>query len=149
MDLLESIRSMKDQGFSAKRTLFSLKVRHGSVSAEMIDQVKQIYELSEDDLRAVLGWFPQLKAKVVGKHTLILCRSCHKGDDTFIRALAQQIQTPIGGTSEDGLFSLEVTGCMGLCALGPNAILDQQIYNGITNNTVFKNRILEILKERG
>ncbi len=149
MDLLESIRSMKDQGFSAKRALFSLKVRHGSVSSEMIDQVKQIYGLSEADLRAVLGWFPQLKAKAVGKHTLILCRSCHKGDDTFIQALAQQIQTPLGGISEDGLFSLEVTGCMGLCALGPNAILDQQIYNGVTTNTVFKNRILEILKERG
>lgn len=149
MDLLDSIKSMKDQGFSAKRVLFNLKVRHGSVSAEMMSLVKTVYGLNDDDLRAILGWFPQLKAKAIGKHTLILCQSCHKGDETFITALAQQIQTPIGGISDDGLFSLEVTGCMGLCALGPNAILDQQIYNGITTNAVFKNRILQILEERG
>lgn len=149
MELLESIQSMKDQGFSPKRVLFSLKVRHGSVSTDMMALVKTVYGLSDDDLRPLLGWFPQLKAKAVGKHTLILCRSCHKGDETFIKALAQQIQTPIGGISEDGLFSLEVTGCMGLCALGPNAVLDQQIYSGITTNTVFKNRILQILEERG
>jgi len=149
MELNHSIQVMKDQGFSAKRALFNLKVKYGSVSSEMMAAVKTVYQLSDDDVRYLLGWFPQLKDKAVGKHTLILCRSCHKGNDAFINELSDLIKTPIGGISEDGLFSLEVTGCMGLCALGPNAILDQQIYNAIKTNTVFKNKIKTILEERG
>jgi NADH:ubiquinone oxidoreductase subunit E len=149
MELEHFIRSMKDQGFSAKRALFTLKVKNGIVSSEMLQSVKKVYELKDEDVRYLLGWFPQLKNKAVGKHTLILCRSCHKGDETFINELSALIKTPIGGLSEDGLFSLEVTGCMGLCALGPNAVLDQQIYNAIKTNTVFRNRIQSILEERG
>jgi NADH:ubiquinone oxidoreductase subunit E len=148
MDYLTLVESMKEQGYSAKRALFNLKIRQGSLSSEMIDTVKSVYALSDEELRYLTGWFPQLKGKVSGKHTLILCRSCHKGDETAITELSNWIQTPIGGTSEDGLFSLEVTGCMGLCALGPNAILDQQIYTAIRTNTVFKNRIMAILDER-
>lgn len=148
MDLLKVVESMKEQGVSPKRALFNLKIRNGSVNSEMLETVKQVYGLSEEELKYLLGWFPQLRDKMAGKHTLILCRSCHKGDDTAIQALSALIETPIGGISGDHLFSFEVTGCMGLCALGPNAILDQQIYSGITTNTVFKNRILEILKER-
>ncbi len=148
MDILKIVESMKEQGTSAKRALFNLKIRHGSLSPEMIDTVRTVYALSDEELRHLTGWFPQLKGKLSGRHTLILCRSCHKGDETAIQSLSDLIETPIGGTSEDGLFSLEVTGCMGLCALGPNAILDQQIYTSITTNTVFKNRIIAILDER-
>lgn len=149
MDTIHLIETMKDQGFSAKRALFNLKIKNGVVTSEMLQNVKTAYHLSDDDVRVLLGWFPQLKDKVVGKHTLILCRSCHKGNDSFINELSALIKTPIGGSSDDGLFSLEVTGCMGLCALGPNAILDQQIYNAILTNTVFRNKINAILEERG
>lgn len=148
MDLLKLVESMKEQGVSPKRALFNLKVKHGSISNDMIETVKSVYGLSQDELKHLTGWFPQLKGKVPGRHSLILCRSCHKGDERVIQALSDLIKTPIGATSEDGLFSLEVTGCMGLCALGPNAILDQQIYTSITTNTVFKNRIQTILDER-
>lgn len=128
--------------------MFNLKIKHGRITPELLETVKTVYALSNDEVKYLLGWFPQLKDKAVGKHTLILCKSCHKGDDTYLQALSEKLKTPINGISEDGLFSLEITGCMGLCALGPNAILDQQIYNGITTNTVFRNRIDEILKER-
>lgn len=148
MEYLNLVESMKAQGYSAKRALFNLKIKKGSLTPEIIDTVKFVYALSDDELRYLTGWFPQLKGKVSGRHSLILCRSCHKGDETAITELSEQIQTPIGGVSEDGLFSLEVTGCMGLCAVGPNAILDQQIYTSITTNTVFKNRINAILDER-
>lgn len=147
-NLIETIRRMKEQGISPKRALFNLKIQHGRITPDLLDLVKTEYGLSEAEVKYLLGWFPQLKDKAVGKHTLIVCGSCHKGDETYLRSLSEKLQTPINGISKDGLFSLEVTGCMGLCALGPNAILDQQIYNAITTNTVFKNRIEAILKER-
>ena len=139
MDLKQSVEAMKEQGFSAKRALFNLKIRNGIVTHDMMDIVKSVYQLSDDDVKYILGWFPQLKDKVIGKHTLIVCGSCHKGDQKYIDSLSAMIQTPVGGLSEDKLFSLEVTGCMGLCALGPNATINRQNYRTKHHNTDPKN----------
>jgi NADH:ubiquinone oxidoreductase subunit E len=148
MDLKTTIVMMKEEGLPPKRVLFNLKVKEGKVSEEAIHLIKEIYDLSENELRSLFGWFPQVKDKVLGKHSLLLCRSCHKGDETFIKSLSELIKTPIGEVSEDGLFSFELTGCMGMCALGPNAILDQQIFNKITDNPSFDQKLRSILEER-
>jgi len=148
MDLQVWIQEMKDQGVSPKRALFNIKVRKGSVSSEAFSLVKQIYQLNETELKLLLGWFPQLKDKPIAKHQLLICKSCQKGDETFINKISNMLDTPINSISSDGLISIEMTGCMGLCALGPNAVLDQQIYNSINTNTVFRNKLKQILEER-
>ncbi len=148
MDLQVWIQEMKDQGVSPKRALFNIKVRKGAVSLEAFELVKLIYQLNETELKLLLGWFPQLKDRPIAKHQLLICKSCQKGDESFIKNISTMLDTPINSISSDGLISLEITGCMGMCAFGPNAILDQQIYNGIHTNTVFRNKLKEILEER-
>jgi NADH-quinone oxidoreductase subunit E len=39
-----------------------------------------------------------------------------------------------GGTTEDGMFTLECVNCLGACALGPVVVLDGQYHGKMTPN---------------
>jgi NADH:ubiquinone oxidoreductase subunit E len=54
---------------------------------------------------------------------------------------------PINGTSEDGMFSLDATRCLGACGLAPVAVLDGRVFGNANNNKDLENAIRKILKE--
>ena len=148
MDLKDIIQSMKDEGHSPKRVHFNLKVKYGSVSEEALALIKEVFGLSDSELNSHLGWAPLNKGKAKAKHSLLICRSCHKENQDHLDALCALINIKSGSTSDDGILYFEITGCMGLCSLGPNAVLDQKIYNKIDDNPSFTLKLNSILEER-
>ena len=56
-----------------------------------------------------------------------LCRaeSCQsRGGAAIEAALAARLDVAMGGTRADGQVTLEPVYCLGLCAIGPNALVD-------------------------
>jgi len=147
MELFELIQSFKDQAYSIKRSLFTLRTLHRELTVETLELIQEIYQVTSTELFQIINGSPN-SLKQQGKHCLLVCRTCQKQDTAYIESLSQQFDTPIGSTSSDGLISLDWIGCMGLCGQGPNAILDQKIYNAIPTNPFFKERLTQILAER-
>ncbi len=72
-----------------------------------------------------------------GKHMLHLCMgtACHvRGAPLIADALEREHGIPMGGTSKDGLFTLERVNCVGACAIGPVLLVDGKYYGGMTQN---------------
>lgn len=62
-----------------------------------------------------------------GAHVVRLCRaeSCQaRGAATIERIATQRLGVTMGATSADGRVTVEPVYCLGLCATGPNALVD-------------------------
>ncbi|MGC8926805.1 MAG: NAD(P)H-dependent oxidoreductase subunit E [Myxococcota bacterium] len=80
-----------------------------------------------------------------GRHTIHVCMgtACHlKGAPGVLEAFERDLGVKRGGTSEDGLFTLESVNCLGACALAPLVRVDEKDY-GKVNQTSVKNIINE------
>lgn len=67
-----------------------------------------------------------------GLHTLLVCTgtACHvRGAQQVLDRLKTNLSVEPGGTTDDGLVTLETGNCLGACALGPVAVLDEE-YEG-------------------
>ncbi len=148
MDKAQLIQSFKDQDYSLQRTLFTLKLQKIELSFETMALIQEIYGVSTAKLLQIKTGHPIQSGKQEGLHTLLMCRSCQKGDPMLVEQVSKLIDTPIGSTSSDGWISFDWMGCMGLCGVGPNAMLNQKIYPSINTNPFFIQRLTQLLEER-
>ena len=70
-----------------------------------------------------------------------------KGSQLLLDRVKILTNSPVNGTSENKLFSLDATRCLGACGLAPVAVLDGQVYGNASNNKNLENDIRQILKD--
>ena len=114
----------------------------GYIPVEAITEVrKQIQApddrifVSESQLFSLASFYSMFSTKARGKHVVQFCESapCHvQGGRELIRALQDALQLKPGETSPDGKWSLVMTSCLGVCAVGPVIIVDEEIYGPVT-----------------
>jgi NADH-quinone oxidoreductase E subunit len=78
-----------------------------------------------------------------GKHIIRLCDSppCHlAGSWSLLSALKRELGIEVGETTPDGLFTLELTSCLGVCGVAPAMMVDDEVYGNLTEE-----RLREIL----
>ena len=64
----------------------------------------------------------QFRLRPVGKYVIDVCMgtACHvAGAPLVVEAFSQELEIPVGGTTADGLFTLQTVNCVGACALAP------------------------------
>jgi formate dehydrogenase subunit gamma len=54
-----------------------------------------------------------------------------RGEQTEQHA-RRELGVDYGGTSEDGLFTLEAVYCLGNCAAAPTVMVDEKLYGRVT-----------------
>ncbi len=70
-----------------------------------------------------------------GEHTVQVCMgtACHvRGAQRILEELERRLSVPSGGTTRDGLFTLETVNCLGACALGPIVSVDGEVHGSMT-----------------
>lgn len=70
-----------------------------------------------------------------GKHIIRLCESppCHlAGSWSLLSALRGELGIDVGETTPDGLFTLELTSCLGVCGVAPAMMIDEEVYGNLT-----------------
>jgi NADH-quinone oxidoreductase subunit E len=85
----------------------------------------------------VVTFYAQFYTEPRGKHTILCCRgtACHvRGAARMVDQVAAQLDVEPGGTTSDGLFTLESVSCLGACALGPVVVLDEVYYDHMTGS---------------
>ena len=82
--------------------------------------------------------------KPKGKYTISVClgTACYvKGAEEILETLKQELKIGLGETSEDNLFSLQETRCLGACGLAPVMMVADKIYGALTPK-----RVIEVIK---
>jgi len=81
------------------------------------------------------------RTEPVGKHIINVClgTACHvKGAQTVLDALAQAMNVPVGGTTEDGFYTLSTARCFGACGLAPAMMIDEEVFGRLTPKSAIK-----------
>ena len=89
----------------------------------------------------VATFYNQFKFNMPGKYQIQVCRgtACHvKGSSNLLDTLTRVLGIGPGETTKDGLFSLEVVACVGVCSLAPVIVMNGEYHAKMTTKLVEK-----------
>lgn len=107
--------------------LHALQEERGYIDDAAVPHIAAALNLSRAEVHGVITFYPDFRRKPAGRHVIKLCRaeSCQARGGAAVVALAQEkLGVAIGETRGDGAVTLEPVYCVGLCAIGPNALVD-------------------------
>lgn len=107
--------------------LHRLQEKIGYVDDALVPAIAAALNLSRADVHGVLTFYHDFRRQPAGRHVVKLCRaeSCQaRGGAAIETAAAERLGVAMGETRRDGQVSLEAVYCLGLCAIGPNALVD-------------------------
>ncbi len=87
----------------------------------------------------VSTFYAQFTLKAKGKHRIAVClgTACYvKGSQSVLDELEKELGIKAGDTTEDGMFTLEATRCLGCCGLAPVMTVDGEVYGKLVPSKV-------------
>jgi NADH:ubiquinone oxidoreductase subunit E len=76
-----------------------------------------------------------------GKYVIRVCESppCHiLGAQTIFKAIESELGVKVGETTDDGLFTLEGTSCLGVCGVAPAMMINDEVYGNLDKEKIHK-----------
>ncbi len=113
------------------------------ISEEAVIEISNYMGIPVNHIYGVLTFYTMYSTKPRGKNIIRLCESppCYlKGSDNILRKLATTLHVKPGETTADGLFTLELAACLGICGNAPVMMINQDVYGDLTDS-----RVVEII----
>lgn len=107
--------------------LHAIQEEIGYVDDHAVPLLAEALNLSRADVHGVISFYHDFRRRPAGRHVVKLCRaeSCQsRGGAAIEGAAARRLGVAMGETRGDGQVTLEAVYCLGLCAIGPNALVD-------------------------
>ena len=95
--------------------------------------------LADSHLYSIASFYQMFSLKPTGKHIIRFCESapCHVvGGRQVFQALQDWLHIKPGETTPDNRWTLLQTSCLGLCAVGPVFMVDDDIYGNVSPDRV-------------
>lgn len=114
--------------------LHALQARFGYVDRAAVPLIAEALNLSRADVHGVVTFYHDFRSAPAGRHVVKLCRA-EACQAVGAVALAAHVQRSLGigwhETTPDGRVTLEPVFCLGLCACGPAALIDDEPVSGL------------------
>lgn len=97
------------------------------------------------EVYGVVSFYSLFSMKPRGKFTIEVCMgtACYvKGAQEILDTLKEELGIEPGETTEDGLFTIESTRCLGACSLAPVISIGEKMHGHLTPE-----KVKEVLKE--
>lgn len=123
----EIIAAEAGQDGAALPILHALQHVFGCVPTDVVPMVAQTLNLSRAEVHGIVTFYHEFRRTPPGRHLLRLCRAeaCQAlGADKVAADLRARLNIDWHATTDDGALTLEPVFCLGLCAIGPAALLD-------------------------
>lgn len=107
--------------------LHAVQNEAGHIDDALVPSIARGLNLSRADVHGVVTFYHDFRRHAPGRHVVKLCRaeSCQsRGGAAIEKVAAQRLGVAMGETRADGQVTLEPVYCLGLCAIGPNALVD-------------------------
>lgn len=133
-ELLAYIESQdKSQGV-LMQTLHKAQEIFGYLPIEVQKFISEKTKIPMAEVYGVATFYTQFFLEPKGKHTIGVCMgtACYvKNAQTVIDRLQKELNVKVGDTTEDGIFTLEATRCLGCCGLAPVIMIDENVYGKV------------------
>jgi NADH-quinone oxidoreductase E subunit len=102
--------------------LYIAQEEYGYLSSEAINQVADLCEMDPTQVKSIAGFYTMYREKPKGKYWLHVCTDLPcalRGADQFHQDLLDHLEIEEGGTTDDGLFTVEHVMCLAACDRAP------------------------------
>ena len=113
----------------------------GYIPQKAFERISEETGLKLSDMYGVATFYAQFRLNPVGKYIVKVCHgtACHVQNATAITdSLKEALKVEDGGTTEDGMFTLESVACLGCCSLAPVMMIGDDTYGKLTGNEAVK-----------
>lgn len=115
--------------------LHKAQKEHGYLSEHVLKQISLEQDIPISRLYGVAKFYTMLKTEPQGKNIIEICGSpsCLLNNGQALEDfLEKELKIDIGQTTEDGLFSLYKTSCIGCCDEAPAMLINKEPYTKLT-----------------
>lgn len=119
--------------------LWEVQRENGWISPEAMEWVGARLECSPATVQSVVTFYTMFDDRPVGKWKLQVCRtlSCElMGARRIVDHLRERLGIEPGGTTPDGLFTLQEVECLASCGTGPMLQANLKFYENLTPERV-------------
>ncbi len=119
--------------------LQDIQAAYGYVPDEAVKLVARELSIFPVEIYGVLTFYTQFYLTPRGQHTIRVCQgtACHvMGAKGLFDYLLDKLKVEEGGTTEDGLFTVERVACLGCCGMAPAIMIDEDFYGRCTIQNV-------------
>lgn len=131
----------EDRASVGLEALRIVQKHRGWVSDESLQAVSDYLEIPPAQLESVATYFQLIFRQPVGREVMLLCKSAScwiMGCSRLQVHIRNRLQIAPGQTSEDGIFTLLETPCLGDCDKAPVMLVGEQMHHNITEKSIDK-----------
>lgn len=138
---MSRVREIAAEFGDNRRELLSMLHRIQDESPVRCLEESQVCELAGilgmpvSELYATASFYTMFSFRPRGRYVIRVCESppCHvMGAGTVFDALRALLGVEIGGTTADGLFTLEACSCLGICGVAPALMINDDSHGNLT-----------------
>ena len=144
----ETLRQTETPQSASIDALKIIQAHRGWVSDEALEDVSSVLGVDIADLDSAATFYNLIFRKPVGRHVILICDSIScwvMGEERMLDHLERKLGIQPGETTENGVFTLLPTVCLGHCDLAPVMMLDGEIIGNLTEEKI--DRILAEKRE--
>lgn len=110
--------------------LHALQQAYGFVPPAAAQVIVEALNISKAEVHGVISFYHDFRDHPTGRHVLKICRAeaCQAvGGNALAEATLKLLGLDWHGTTSNGAVTIEPVYCLGLCACGPAAMLDDRV----------------------
>jgi NADH-quinone oxidoreductase subunit E len=119
----------------------------GHLTDDAIEHVAELLGLTAAEVLGVASFYEMFKREPVGKYVINVCTSIScflNGGDELLHHAEARLGITSGGTTEDGLFSVEGYECIAACTEAPCLQINYRYFHRLSNDNF--DRVIEDLR---
>jgi NADH-quinone oxidoreductase subunit E len=139
-ELNQILKKYPDKQSAILPALYIAQRKRNYLSDEDIVSVAQALELNVTEVQAIVGFYTLLRKEPTGRYIIQVCTDLPcalRGAEDFYRRLCGRLGLPPeGGTTDDGLFTVEQVVCLAACDKAPVAQINLEYYENLTDEQI-------------
>ena len=131
-ELFKEYKPVKD---NLIQMLNEVQDHYGYVPKEVQKELADFLSIPLAEVYGVVTFYSRFSLEPQGKYKISVClgTACFvKGSQKIMDRLTERLKIEAGQTTEDGLFTLDQTRCVGACGLAPVFTVNNEVYGKAT-----------------
>ncbi len=131
----ELLKDFKPEKDNLIQILNEVQEHYGYVPMYVQEELSSFLKIPMAEIYGVITFYSRFTLEPKGKYNIAVClgTACFvKGSEKLLDTAKEQLKIKEGQTTEDGLFSLEATRCIGACGLAPVFSVNDEVYGKAT-----------------
>ena len=119
--------------------LHQVQQAYGYIPRNIAIEVSEMLGVPLAKIYGVVTFYNFFKLQKAGKYIIQVClgTACYlRGGDDLMKELERQLGIGVGGTTPDGMFSIEAVRCLGCCGLAPVIVVNGEVHGKLETKDI-------------